>query len=340
MGKIHEELKALYPRRSHVDRYPSAARLADKLFEGAYSEETIREDIRAMIRDHGSPIDYFPKRWGYCYTEEVTHFAFDQISEGEVFLLTVSGKCLGAFHGTPFNARMKQLVRKVTRQLAEPLVKDIERMESLISFHAGGFEAPIDVSLFEATCDALFEQEEVNFTYTKIDAQGEPEPPEQRLVNPRHLASVDSAWYLIADDLRRKGVRTFALTRISDLCRTGKQFIPRKKINVEKLIQDSFGIFIGKGEARTVRLHFFGKSRALVAERIWHPTQAIHQLPDGTLEITMTVPHTPILDRWVLGWGRDVEVLEPASLAQSIDAHVEDMHARKTQRTRACHSAP
>jgi predicted DNA-binding transcriptional regulator YafY len=155
-----------------------------------------------MIRDHGFPIEYFPNRCGYCYTEEFTHFPFDQISEGEVFLLTVGGKCLGAFHGTPFNSRMKQLGRKVTRQLAEPMVAGIERMESLISVRAGGFEAPIDVSLFEDTCDALFDQEGLKFTYTKIDDNGEPEAPEERLVNPRHLANVDSAWYLIADDLR------------------------------------------------------------------------------------------------------------------------------------------
>jgi hypothetical protein len=36
----------------------------------------------------------------------------------------------------------------------------------------------------------------------------------------------------------------------------------------------------------------------------------------------------PILDRWVLGWRRDVEVLEPASLLKSIRAHVEGMYAR------------
>jgi predicted DNA-binding transcriptional regulator YafY len=329
MGKIHEELKALYPKRDRVERYPSAAKLAADLFEGGVSEETIREDIRAMIRDHGSPIEYYPKKWGYCFTEEVSHFAFDEISEGEVFLLTVAGKCLGAFHGTPFESRMKRLVRKITRKLAEPLVAGIERMESLISFHAGGFEAPIDVSLFEATCDALFDQEGLKFTYTKIDDHGEPERPEERLVNPRHMANVDSAWYLIADDLHRKGDdRTFALTRIGDLKGNGKKFIPKKKIDVEKLIKKNFGIFTGVGDPVKVRLHFFGKSRGLIAERIWHTTQVIEKLPNGTLEFTMEVPHTPILNRWVLGWGQDVEVLEPESLVKSWEDHVSGMQAR------------
>jgi predicted DNA-binding transcriptional regulator YafY len=328
MGKIHEALKKIYPKRDQTDRYPSAAKLSADLFDGAYSDEIIREDIRAMIRDHGSPIAYFPKKWGYCYTEEVSHFAFDEITEGEVFLLTVGGKCLGAFHGTPFNGRMKRLVRKVTQKLAEPMVADIERMESLISFHAGGFEAPIDVSLFEATCDALFDQEGLKFTYTKIDDNGEPEAPEERLVNPRHLANVDSAWYLIGDDLRRHGVRTFALTRISDLSRTGKRFVPKKKIDVEAEIKKNFGIISGMGDPVNVRLRFYGKLRGLIAERIYHTTQAMERLPDGALEFSMLVPHTPILDRWVLGFGEDVEVLEPASLVKSWSDHVEGMHAR------------
>ena len=48
------------------------------------------------------------------------------------------------------------------------------------------------------------------------------------------------------------------------------------------------------------------------------PSQHIEPLPDGGLELSMHVGISPEIERWILGWGEHVEVIEPATLRESI----------------------
>ena len=52
------------------------------------------------------------------------------------------------------------------------------------------------------------------------------------------------------------------------------------------------------------------------------PTQRFRDLKDGRLERTLRVADTFEVRRWILGFGNEVEVTEPAALreARSLDA--------------------
>ncbi len=56
----------------------------------------------------------------------------------------------------------------------------------------------------------------------------------------------------------------------------------------------------------------------MIEERTWHASQAIEGRPDGGLDLTMHVGVSPEVERWILGWGDHVEVLEPPSLRENI----------------------
>ncbi len=57
---------------------------------------------------------------------------------------------------------------------------------------------------------------------------------------------------------------------------------------------------------------------ARVAETRWHPSQELARQPDGSLRWTATVSGTREVRIWILGWGPDAEVLEPATLREEI----------------------
>ncbi len=56
----------------------------------------------------------------------------------------------------------------------------------------------------------------------------------------------------------------------------------------------------------------------LIEERTWHASQSTEARPDGGLDLTMQVGVSPEVERWILGWGDHVEVLEPAVLRRNI----------------------
>ena len=67
-----------------------------------------------------------------------------------------------------------------------------------------------------------------------------------------------------------------------------------------------------------VRLRFSVGASRYVAERTWHPTQTLAPLLTGELDLALRVPICPELKRWILGYGREAEVLAPKSLRSEI----------------------
>jgi predicted DNA-binding transcriptional regulator YafY len=56
----------------------------------------------------------------------------------------------------------------------------------------------------------------------------------------------------------------------------------------------------------------------VIADTIWHPSQKLEQQSDGSVIMTVEVHLTDIFISWVLGWGNNVEVLEPEILRENI----------------------
>ena len=71
-----------------------------------------------------------------------------------------------------------------------------------------------------------------------------------------------------------------------------------------------------------VVLRFAPSVAARVQEARWHPSQQVTAEADGSLTWRATVAGTIEVRLWVLSWGDDVEVLEPAALRDDVAATV------------------
>ena len=83
-----------------------------------------------------------------------------------------------------------------------------------------------------------------------------------------------------------------------------------------QLFADAFGI-IG-GAPREVSLRFHRRVAPYIQERIWHPSQALERLDDGSIRLSMSVGIAAELVGWVLSFGPDVCVEAPDELSQRI----------------------
>jgi predicted DNA-binding transcriptional regulator YafY len=145
-------------------------------------------------------------------------------------------------------------------------------------------------------------------------------PIETRKVHPLHLLCHDNAWYLwLWDPMRKDKIRSFALSRIRSIARTGETYRPRK-FDVNEQVHDSFGVTSGKPVV--VKIQFRRKASYLVAERPWHHSMKLTPGPgdEWNLELTMKVAITPELIKWIMGYDEDAKVIEPAPLRDLIAA--------------------
>lgn len=65
------------------------------------------------------------------------------------------------------------------------------------------------------------------------------------------------------------------------------------------------------GEAFPVKVFFKPQAACYVSERNWSDDQKVKTQHDGSLEMEFTATSRPEVISWVLGFGREAELLEP-----------------------------
>ena len=166
-----------------------------------------------------------------------------QFTEGELFALVVAEKALQQYRGTSFERPLLSALRKMEQSLPDTISLSLNDVDQTISFRTRA-EPIQDLEIFDALAKATAARQQLQLSYRK---PGQREP-EQRVVDPYHLANINGEWFLFAYDHLRKDIRTFVPARIKAIERTGQTFERRHKFSLEKRLRGSFGVQSGQGE--------------------------------------------------------------------------------------------
>ena len=186
------------------------------------------------------------------------------------------------------------------------------RNQSIFSFHSVGSEDGNPAAMDILSC-AICESRELTFLYRKPGERR----PEQRTVNPYHLACIDNRWYLIANDIARAGLRKFALTRLTCRQLTGRRFLKPANFDPEQYLRSAFAAMTGDRDYEVV-IDFDAWATDIMRGCRWHPTQQITELPAGGSHFRVRVACLEEIERWVLSWGIHATVLSPTQLADQV----------------------
>lgn len=314
MLKIHDELR----RGALVN----CTKLVKSL---EVSRKTIIRDI-AFMRDRlDLPIEYDVLIQAYRYTHPVNAFPTVHVTEGELLALLVAQRALQQYRGTPFHRQLEIAFEKLAQGLRDKIsFSPADELRS-VSFRNFGL-GKTDLEVFNALSGAALRQKLVTFTYRK----GGGAKPAARRVYPYHLANRENLWYLIAYDLEREALRTFALPRIADVEIQKETFTRPPGFSPEKFFANALGVLGGTGDFRVV-IRFTAAVAERIREREWHESQELTELPGGGLELRMQLGALSEAEQWVLGWGGAAEVIGPHELRTSIRktvAHLAAVYGR------------
>jgi predicted DNA-binding transcriptional regulator YafY len=139
--------------------------------------------------------------------------------------------------------------------------------------------------------------------------------------------------YCVAYDHTRKDKRTFAVDSISDVSVLARSFTRPADFNLEAFAAASISGVLNAGAAIVVRVRFDARvARAAVAAGIVAGREIEHG-SDGSVAIAYPVADVDELARWVLGWGAQAEILDPAPARARI-AELARTVAEKYNKTR------
>jgi len=140
--------------------------------------------------------------------------------------------------------------------------------------------------------------------------------PQTRDVEPYFLAYIQKAFYFVGYCRLRRAIRTFRIDRISEIRLTETKFTPRENSNPAEYFRDSWNVF--SGDPVEVEVIFRGRAARVVSLGHHHPGEKITHLGQNRVRFNVTVRGTEEIYRWLMGFGGDMIVIRPTSLADRI----------------------
>lgn len=322
-GRTRRPIQRIYEIHSAIRQgnLPNCSTLADRL---GVTRKTIQRDITFMRDELGLPLTYCDDLHGYRYDGDVSDFPVFQLSEEELATLFFTRNALRGIRGTRLSDALSAAFAKLTQGMIGEIGFTWKDLDEAFSRKVAAQDGKM-LRGFGQVAKAVLGRQEISFHYRKLGADA----TERRKVRPLHLGEVDGGWYLIAHDLERNALRTFALPRISQVIVAKTRFERPAGFDGESYLKRSFGVWHVDGDEtrHLVRVELRQYAARLAQERRWHPTQELDVLDTkgNRVEVRFEVGSLQEVVRWVLSFGRQAKVIAPPELARLVRDEVRAM---------------
>jgi proteasome accessory factor B len=249
------------------------------------------------------------------------------LTTAQMVALSVARRSFEFLSGTGFKEDLDDLFERVEATLKRKTFVAAKNLEKKIyDVNEAPHRYEESAEIVNEIVTALLEDERVTVRHESVSGG-------DRVfdVDPYTLVLYKKGLYLAGWSHHHASIRTFALGGLKDVDRKrGEKFEYPKDYSPAERFGGSFGLF---GGAKTRVVVRFTKTVArFVKRRQWHPSQALKELADGGVRMTLEVNGTTELVTWLLGFAEHAMVEEPPALREEIVATIERMHAAYEER--------
>jgi predicted DNA-binding transcriptional regulator YafY len=297
------------------DHFPNASTLAGR-FEIA--PKTAQRNIVFMQDRLAAPLEYNAARRGYRYTDAGYEIPRLFASQEEILAVLMAQHLLSKNDGGLIAKNLAKFSKKLLADAHCCKLPMADLSESFSAVWHGYAPAPPDI--FQSVVTALTDTRILSFSYTSPKTNA----TTRRMVEPHHLQNYMASWVLIAWCHSQKDWRKFYLSRMQAPELLSRTFSRRPLESWCSLLEDAFGIFQG-ADPIEVTLQFTPFRARWIREQLWHPSQKISFLSDGSLELSFPVADFREVKMKILQFGADVKVIRPPELENEIRDEIQKM---------------
>lgn len=304
---LEEQFSRLIQILQLIEREPLTWDTAglEKKFE--VSRATIERDI-AVLRQWGQV-----KRKNGKFALAEMKFLPTSFTPPEALALRLAGTAFAGQAGAGYKESLASALKKIDLVLPRRTVAEIRRTGERVSARMPVIR-DFSAQIYQDLQEAIIRHHPVDITYR---SRTRPEPTHRR-VDPYGLTYKIGAWYLVGYCHLRQGIRTFGLDRIKWL-RVVPDVLFRYPADFDlgEWLAKGWQLQAG-GEPTEVAVRFEREIADWIVGGHWHPTQRIEKQPDGRILFKVTVNGYEEMLYWVLSFGAQAEVIEPAPLRAAV----------------------
>lgn len=303
-------LKALSSR-------PGGATVRELVRALGVSEKTVRRDLETFqrvgfpLQEHMGP--HGRKAW---WLQPVAappglSFTFD-----EAIALHLGRRLLEPLAGTVFWDALQRAFKKIRATLGSKALRYVEQFGQVFcQTMVGASDYAKKAELIDQLMQGIEQRRSVLLTYRSPRAT----EPASYPIYPYGLIYHRGALYIVGWSPDHEEVRHWKVNRIEQAELTQVPFQRPDDFDLRAHLAKSFRVYQGGGQGEVhVKVRFAPAVACYVSESRWHASQKLTPQKDGSLVAEFDLGDTEEIKRWLLGFGRQVEVLKPDRLRGEI----------------------
>ncbi|MGC8491917.1 MAG: helix-turn-helix transcriptional regulator [Syntrophobacteraceae bacterium] len=236
------------------------------------------------------------------------------LSTSEIISLYFLKVHAGLYKGTGIETEIERAFSKLDVFVPEGFGRRMERVRTL--FCPAPVQFPKDYSKKEPLIDELTDAALMQRTCLVEYHSFRFDEVKCFKIDPLSFFERNGGLYIFYRSPTFGNIRMLAVERIQKVTVTEAGFIYPEDFDPEKLLDSTFGLF--PEDPVTVRIRFSASQARYIKERRWAKVQNITNRRDGSIVLKMTTSGWYDVKRWILSFGPDAELLEPAELREEI----------------------
>jgi predicted DNA-binding transcriptional regulator YafY len=275
------------------------------------------------LRDAGVPLEFNAKAQRY-FIRSTSLVPPTEFNAEEALTLVALATELGRNQGLPFYDAAYNAALKLQHSLPAPLQQGVRRIVRAITIRPTrpGYLTG-KAGIYQQLVAAIEKRRVVQVDYESLT---EWEDITTKL-RPYQLLFSQHSWYVIGRSSLHREVRNFNLARIQSLETLAEKFVIPRSFDLDRHLGNAWQLMNSPGRDSHVAVRFKSLVARNVAEVNWHKTQRTKFLPDGSMVFHVTVSGLSEIAWWILSYGDQAEVLQPARLRQLIAQRAKNMAA-------------
>jgi predicted DNA-binding transcriptional regulator YafY len=286
------------------------------------SRRTVFRDLETL-RAAGVPLK-FEKDDGRYSIEDDHFLPPTNFTPDEALAIIALATRLGADDGLPFFQPARTAALKLLSNLPASLRTKYLRLSKSIDLRLDSLARLTGLeSVYDQLVKAIAARRVVRITYGSLT---EWELIETNL-RPYQLLFNRRTWYVVGRSSLHKEPRTFNVGRIKSLAESNEKFSMPRGFSIERYLGNAWNMIPQPGPDARVSVRFSPLVAQNVAEVTWHKTQSVRFREDGSLDYSVQVSGLNEIAWWILGYGDQAEVLQPAKLRRLVAQRAKNMCA-------------
>ncbi len=286
-------------------------KIIEKLDLHDLSERQLKEDIRKM-RDDPDLAYYAPiknrKGEGYFYSDKTYRITESPLSPAELRALCEALSIMQQFKGLKFFQGAEGIIHRIEANLEQRELLEVEF--DILDRYAG-------LENLEPIKKAIHEQKVIKIYYRAFYEEAEV----PRHVHPYLLKEYNNRWFLYGYTEEYDSEGVYGLERMSvAIEETDKKYRKPDKKKIKAYFQDIIGVTnLADRKVEKVILKVKRQRANYLKTKPIHVSQQLTGREDDEHEwFSLRVKPNPELIAWILSYGPDMQVEEPASLAREV----------------------